>query len=182
MPRFNLHSVGTAMFSDLLSQHVATLDAESAFAAGLFHDLGRLLIALSLPDEHAQLNIVCSGGRLSRCECEKEILGFDHSELSSEALARWNMPESILCAVREHHNLEQPMQPQTAVELSRVVGVANVYVNALGHSIDADSKYQDRHAQIEHATALLHELGVKSSASGLREAFESEFEGIRTLL
>src|SRR6266481_3905978 len=50
MASFNLHSVGVGILADLLAQGRAVEYSEGAFAAGLFHDLGLLLVALGLPE------------------------------------------------------------------------------------------------------------------------------------
>lgn len=44
-----MHSAAVAILSDLLAQHLPVTYPEGAFVAGLFHDLGRLLIVLILP-------------------------------------------------------------------------------------------------------------------------------------
>src|SRR5579872_858885 len=76
--RFNLHSVATGMLSDMLSQEGPVKYAEGAFAAGLFHDLGRLLIALGLPDEFKRIESLYAAGAGTRSECERTVLGFTH--------------------------------------------------------------------------------------------------------
>ncbi len=49
MGRFNQHSAAVAVLADILVQQVEVEYPEGAFAAGLLHDLGRLIIATSLP-------------------------------------------------------------------------------------------------------------------------------------
>ena len=55
---FNQHSVGVGILSDLLAQRLNVAYAEGAFAAGLFHDLGLLLVAIGLHDEYKQLSLL----------------------------------------------------------------------------------------------------------------------------
>jgi len=43
--QFNTHSLATAILCDLIVQNVRTQDSGWAFAAGLLHDIGLLLIA-----------------------------------------------------------------------------------------------------------------------------------------
>ncbi len=50
---FNLHSIATAILSDQLAVRVGVCYPEGAFVAGLFHDLGKLMIAVGLPEESA---------------------------------------------------------------------------------------------------------------------------------
>src|ERR1700730_11067454 len=60
MARFNLHSVGVGILSDLLAQRMDVPYGEGAFAAGLFHDLGLLLVAIGLHDEYQQMARLCA--------------------------------------------------------------------------------------------------------------------------
>jgi len=134
MKRFDMHSAAVAILSDLLAQHAPVSYPEGAFVAGLFHDLGRLLIALTLPQENAAIasrfearqleqrtaepegpiaaanaptpagdRLTPAGDRRSLVQCEREILGFSHAELSAEALAVWKLPWPVQAAVASHH-------------------------------------------------------------------------------
>lgn len=140
MARFNIHSSAVAILSDCLAQRVPVSYGEGAFIAGLLHDVGRLLIALSLPDEHRIVAEMHWRTGRPVCDCELEILGFSHPELSAEALTFWNLPEPIRVAVLYHHHPEADDSPDSIagkrqIRLSRVVGVADEYVNSLGISI-----------------------------------------------
>ena len=87
MARFNRHSASVAVLSDQIASRVQADYPEGAFVGGLLHDLGRLLIALGLPDEFARLMKLHEQSDRSWTECERELLGFTHAELSAAALA-----------------------------------------------------------------------------------------------
>ncbi|MDQ2949725.1 MAG: HDOD domain-containing protein [Acidobacteriota bacterium] len=120
MARFNLHSIATAILADLLSQEVPVDYPEGAFVAGLLHDLGLLLIAVALPEQYRALE---------QGECEEQVLGFTHGELSAEALGIWNLPEPIQNAVRYHHSPEPGPLP-----LSRLLQLTEEYVDGAPES------------------------------------------------
>jgi putative nucleotidyltransferase with HDIG domain len=103
---FNQHSVATAILADLLAQEVGVPYPEGGFAAGLFHDLGKLLVAVA--------------------SCP-EVDGPTHAELSAEVLERWNIPAAVQIAVRFHH-------APHALDLSHVVHVSDRYANRIGIS------------------------------------------------
>lgn len=129
MGSFNLHSAGTAILSDLLVQKLPVDYAEGAFAAGLFHDLGWLLVALSSPDEFKKVSSSPAGVGTS----ESEIFGVSHAELSAQALAAWNLPEPIQNAVRYHAKPdEDPNARPDRIPLSRVISVADQCVRGMG--------------------------------------------------
>jgi putative nucleotidyltransferase with HDIG domain len=126
MAGFDMHSAAVAILSDLLAQRLPVDYPEGAFVAGLLHDLGRLLIAMSLPERYEILTL----------DSELDVLGFTHAELSAEALAIWNLPQAIQTAVRYHHAPEA--FNTSRIPLSAIVAAANNYVNASGVSISPD--------------------------------------------
>jgi HD-like signal output (HDOD) protein len=134
MARFNQHSAAVSLLSDQLAQRLPLAYPEGAFVAGLLHDVGRLLIAMSLPDEHDQVQQLRERTGASRLDCELKILGFTHPTLSADALAVWNVPEPIRAAVLFHHDSAAD-QSTTGVSLSRVVQASNNYVNSIGVSV-----------------------------------------------
>ena len=136
MARFNRHSAAVAILSDQIASRIpGAVYPEGAFVGGLLHDLGRLLIALGLPDEFARLMKMYEQGERSWVECERELLGFTHAELSAEALEKWKFPEEVQMAVRDHHH-PQPLRAGV-VPLSAVLHAADQYVNSTGESIVA---------------------------------------------
>jgi HD-like signal output (HDOD) protein len=148
MKRFNMHSAAVALLSDLLAQHVPVNFPEGAFVSGLFHDLGRLLIAAALPQEDAKIRKRFEAGgtapdRASLVECEEAVLGFTHADLSAAAVAFWKLPWPVQAAVAGHHRPWTP-HPQSGerveIPLGHVVDAANQYVNSTGDSISIDPR------------------------------------------
>lgn len=133
MARFNMHSAAVALLSDLLAQRLPVVYPEGAFVAGLLHDVGRLLLALGLPAEYSRILDLYNTGERSLVECELEVAGFTHPELSAEALKTWKLPEEIQSAVRDHHG--SPAKCAEGIPLSHVLDAANQYVNSVGVSI-----------------------------------------------
>lgn len=142
MARFNMHSAATAILADMLSQRLTVDYAEGAFVAGLFHDVGRLLIALGLREQYGRI-VELYEGELHEglgkpmLECEAEVIGFTHPDLSAEALNFWNLPEPVQNAVHCHHApaSDPAARGSEKVVLSRVLDAANQYVNSTGLSI-----------------------------------------------
>jgi len=137
MARFNRHSAAVAILSDQIASRIpGAVYPEGAFVGGLLHDLGRLLIALGLPDEFARLTKLHEQSDRSWTELELELLGFTHAELSAEALEKWKFPQEVQLAVRDHHH-PPAFQAGGTIQLSAVIHAANQYVNSAGESIVA---------------------------------------------
>lgn len=149
MKRFDMHSAAVAILCDLLAQRLPVAYPEGAFVAGLFHDLGRLLIAMTLPKESTrvwqQLEAEApDGSQRTLIQCEESVFGFSHAELSAEALAVWKLPAPVQAAVATHHNswIRRNEQPEGSSELllGQLVDAANQYVNSIGDSISTDPR------------------------------------------
>lgn len=182
MERFNLHSTAVAVLADLVVQKANVDYPEGAFAAGLLHDLGRLMAAIALPDEHGQIQRAYQSGGKSLEELEQDLLETTHSELSAAALARWGLPVPIQKAVLYHHRSESDpsgtgRRPEALRPLSAAVAAANEIVNHVGHSISVWDQGRGR-APAE----VLRDLGLEGHAETIMEAFESELEAVRATL
>jgi HD-like signal output (HDOD) protein len=175
MAKFNLHSVGVGILSDLLAQRLEVAYAEGAFVAGLFHDLGLLLVAIGLHDEYKQISLLCQQEQKWAHEYEVQVLGMTHAELSAEALAQWNLPEQIQTAVRYHAKPELDPTPAADghVTLSRVLHAADGYVKATGTFVSLfENSANDGMDALEH-------LGLGERLPTILGEFENDFAAIK---
>ena len=175
MARFNHHSVGVALLSDLVAQRRAVSYAEGAFAAGLFHDLGLLLVAMGLPEEYKEISLLCQQSDKQPLDAELEVLGLTHAELSSLALAAWNLPRPIQMAVRYQDKPElDPSESETnEISLSSILNAADGHLNSTGTSISLfDGKSKE-------GLVALESLGLGERLPTLLTEFEAEFVAMK---
>jgi HD-like signal output (HDOD) protein len=174
MADFNRHSVSVAILADLLSQRLPVKDSVGAFVAGLFHDLGLLLVAIGLPVEYKQIALLCQKDPLGSAKHEFQVLGTTHAELSAEALAFWNLPAPIRAAVRYHMRPElDPEASADGITLSRILHAANVYVGATTVSFCVMEESG------RGAGSSLESLGLGDQAPGVLREFENELAAIQ---
>lgn len=173
--QFNLHSAAVATLADLLVESVPAPYAEGAFVAGLLHDLGKLLWALAFPRQFTLLWGALERGGSGWGECEAELGGLDHAELSAEALARWNLPEPIQRAVRFHHAPE--LANAGALDLAHVVHAANLLAAEMGYAMLPPGV-----EPVQPALLAVEALGAGGELPRIMERFQGEMEVIRALL
>jgi len=133
--RFNLHSVATGMFLELLAEMVPLEDGEDAFLAGLFHDVGKLVIAVALPEQYEGIVTAAAVTCETLLESERRMLQIDHAELSALAVDYWGLGESIRTAVEYHHEPEKAPPVLGKISLAMAVSKADAVVNAAGMSL-----------------------------------------------
>jgi HD-like signal output (HDOD) protein len=133
--RFNLHSVATGMFMELLAELVPLEDAEDAFLAGLFHDVGKLVIAVAMPEEYETILTASAVTCETILESERRMLRTDHAELSALAVDYWGLGEPIRAAAAHHHEPEQAPAPPGKISLALALSKVDAVVNAAGMSL-----------------------------------------------
>ena len=125
------HSVFTGRFARRIIQAEERPpgDAEQASAAGLMHDLGKLLLAANMPEKFGEALELAHSRQGRLWEAEREVLGADHAELGACLLSIWGLPLPIVEAVARHH--EPPAPGGQSVGPNGAVHVANL----LAHEI-----------------------------------------------
>jgi HD-like signal output (HDOD) protein len=178
MARFNEHAMASALLADRLVQKAPAEYPEGAFAAGLLHDLGRLMIATALPADYHRIHAmrVSSGKTLE--QCEYSIIDVSHAELSAAALARWNLPLPIQQAVLYHHQPDlDPARRSGAYPLSLIVSIANSLANATGHGVSAEDEQS-----VPPPEESLAVLKLSHDAPAILAAFEEDLQSLKSTL
>ena len=181
MAQFNLHGAAVALLSDLLAQNCQCQYPEGAFLSGLLHDYGKLLIAAALPEQFTEIVKMVLDGKGTQIECEREITGFTHPELSAMTLKAWHLPEDIVRGVEFHHMPDEEekvlLEAPNGILLSRIVFIADSVARDLGlHVAALECPIEPSH---DKAIETLEALGFAASASSILETFEVEYEAIR---
>lgn len=179
MARFNEHGLAVALLADCIVQKTRVEYPEGAFVAGLLHDMGRLMIAIALPEEYCRIMAArqAQGRRLE--ECEAEVLEVTHAELSAAALARWNLPAPIQQAVLYHHqpHLDPARGASGTLPLSQALASANEVANSLEQAITPEDA-----AEARPAGEALAATGYRGSTEDLLELYISERQALQQSL
>ncbi|HEX4350357.1 MAG TPA: response regulator [Verrucomicrobiae bacterium] len=88
-------------------EHAEFADSEDAFTAGMLHDMGKLMLADSLPDDFGRALKLAVDEKISLPEAEMEIFGATHAGLAAYLLGLWGLPAAIVEAVAFHHTPEK---------------------------------------------------------------------------
>jgi HD-like signal output (HDOD) protein len=96
--------------------------ADDAFTAGIVHDIGKIVLALTMPQPWRDaLSAAVESGRPLHA-VEKEVLGVSHAEVGAYLLGVWGLPFRIVEATAFHHHPsaagDSPSQVLGAVHLA----------------------------------------------------------------
>ncbi len=75
-------------------------DQQMAFTAGIFYDVGQLVLDVCIPEQFAAVLQQQKISGLSLIEAEQSQLGFNHAVIGAEMARRWNFPPEIEHAIR----------------------------------------------------------------------------------
>jgi putative nucleotidyltransferase with HDIG domain len=104
MNDFWRHSILTGVISQELAKRVNVLHSERLLVMGILHDIGRLVIYLTLSEQSRDILLITGGNDSFLPETEQEVLGFTHMDVGAELLRKWRLPDSIVTVAGTHHN------------------------------------------------------------------------------
>ena len=76
---------------------------EVAFAAGIVHDVGKIVLAGGVPDQFEASRKLAAAEKCPAHEAEHAVLGVTHAEMGAYLLGIWGLPFEIIEAVAYHH-------------------------------------------------------------------------------
>jgi len=136
LPALWTHSFAVATASKLIAKTVRFPNSEKAYAAGLLHDLGKIMIARNLRIEYAEIVKIMRHQGMSIGDAEFYVLRVDHADVGAWILHRWRIPNSIAEAVEHHHH---PTRCRSNFDICGVVYLANILVHRSGMGSGGDS-------------------------------------------
>lgn len=99
-----LHSNLVANIARKLAGFVNRKLADSAYVAGLLHDIGLLVLCQQFPKEEAKLLAGAKSSPVPLTKSELDTFGFDHADLGLLIMSQWQLPEPTCIAVAMHHD------------------------------------------------------------------------------
>jgi putative nucleotidyltransferase with HDIG domain len=130
------HSMLTAMAAKRICQFRKLKFSDTAFTAGLLHDIGKLIISIYVQEVGSFLVKKVNEGNLSYVELEEKVIGYSHATVGGFLAKTWNLPDDLIEAISYHHS---PLSAQNHAELTQVVHVANGLASMLGVGGGVDS-------------------------------------------
>lgn len=139
------HSLAVAIASRLIAGKRHKELENDAFSAGLIHDAGKIVLNKYVLERSDAFEKYMADDAKSFLDAEKEILGFDHSEIAAEMCNVWKIPKSLGVAISFHH---YPAQSKDNV-LAAIIHVADSLslMSGIGSGVDGMLYRMDQGAQ-----------------------------------
>ena len=117
------HSVAVALFCKMVYRKEFAQRGETAYALGLLHDLGIIIIDQFRNDTLIEALQTAAQRGLPLNNAEQETSGYDHAHIGMALAENWHLPDEIVFGIGYHHD---PMESQNGDDnLSKVLHIAN---------------------------------------------------------
>jgi putative nucleotidyltransferase with HDIG domain len=125
------HAVATGVSARIIARHIGASDETTYFAAGLLHDVGKVVLLLLKTAVYLRVVQMAATEKLPIVLAERRLLDFDHAQLGRQLCAAWGQPEEICLAVGRHHAVRSGVD-EACSTLAAAVHVADILARTLG--------------------------------------------------
>jgi HD-like signal output (HDOD) protein len=141
----HLFRTGTLAQKILLIEHKDPGEAEEAYTAGMLHDVGKLMLANSLPVQFQKALTYAANEHIPLHVAESEIFGASHAGAAAYLLGLWGLPASIVEAVAFHHTPRasdtHSIGPLAAVHVANFLEHESSAAEPAGNPAQLDAEY-----------------------------------------
>lgn len=128
MDTFWRHSIACGVIARVIAGYQRKPNIERFFTVGVLHDIGRLLLFSSAPEEFKKIMTCSKEEKKPLFRLERAKLGFDHSDVGGALLKNWKLSSSLTELVAYHHN---PLKAAQHPGETAVIHISDVIAHAL---------------------------------------------------
>lgn len=101
--QFWQHSLLVAILSRLMGERLGHADADALYAAGLLHDLGKIVLEAHGRVRYSDFLAAAPTSGNAIVEDERTFFGVSHDQVGSVLCEEWGLPETVCRIQRLHH-------------------------------------------------------------------------------
>ncbi len=115
------HSLATAILTrEILRATPLAIDDDTDYLVGLLHNVGKVVMAYSFPDELVQACNTPVASPAAICALERQLIGWDHGQIGAYYLQKHQVSEEITIAVHYHSEPERAPRHQLFAAAAQV--------------------------------------------------------------
>jgi putative nucleotidyltransferase with HDIG domain len=123
------HSMGCALVCRKFSEKLHAADAETAYMAGLLHDIGFMVNCLAFSEEFQLAMKRAVHEELPLDAAELATMGFTHCDTGRALAEKWDLSKDLVEVIAHHHGVEES---QSALPLVALVHLSDLLCRMSG--------------------------------------------------
>jgi len=120
------HALGTAMIAEKLSHFTGGVPPDTAYTAGLLHDIGKVVLDQCIAATYPYFYRRTQEDGVDLIALEQEVFGLSHADAGGRLADTWHLPENLTDTIRYHHS---PEKGSVNPELTHLVYVADLLMS-----------------------------------------------------
>lgn len=118
------HSFGVGMVSKIIAKKIGYADLESAYIAGIIHDLGEVFLSNFMRDDFQKVLDSIKDKPIKLIDAEADYFGTTHAEIGLCMAEKWNFPALYREVIYLHHT---PSEATIDPVLCSIVNLADLF-------------------------------------------------------
>lgn len=154
---FTKHCSWVSQISIEIAKHLKVDAVSDLLVAGLLHDVGLLVRAISDKNLMKQVTERCMRDKVDFNIAEKLLKLETHEQLGEVLLEKWQLPQSVLLLIKYHHT-EENFRPKTlSTEQNKLINIMNLS-DVIAHRFG--NAFQNYHRDTRVNQLELDKLGL----------------------
>lgn len=133
------HSMAVSVASGMIARDLGVMSSGETSIYGLLHDIGKVVINLSLKKEFADVIRTVEELHIPFVEAENKVLGFDHGDIGKYVADQWRLPAEMAFVIANHHEADI-LESHETIDLKRKTLIVKA-ADALCASLDIGLSY-----------------------------------------
>lgn len=96
------HSIATGVISRFIGLNIGMKSSETLFISGVVHNIGRLLLLISYPDEYSQVLEFHKTNKVTLIQAERKIFGVSNAVVGELLAQKWKLPIQISEVIKNY--------------------------------------------------------------------------------
>jgi putative nucleotidyltransferase with HDIG domain len=169
------HSFAAAIAARTIATECRYVAPEEAYVGGLLHDIGKVVMDANMSADYAKVVERVYNEGVSFIDAEKELFGFDHTDVGALVAERWHLAPPLREAVQFHHKPE-------GAEIDRVLCATVSLANSLCVKLGIGPERDPERALVEEMAAQMLNLDperIERISAAVQERLAEEKNQLR---
>jgi HD-like signal output (HDOD) protein len=166
-------AVSAAIMASDLSEIKGLKQSSLSFTGALLRDIGKVIMDPYVKSAKEQLLNRVKSQDLTFMAAERQVLGFDHTQVGALIAKKWNFPSALQCVIRYYHT---PLEARGCFLEASIVHLADAICRKMEIGLGADDPFYSEDERVGSSLGL-NEVQIQ----GVIDGFSRKMERVNAL-